>query len=81
MSLKEYPLQKVLDSFPLYGQKHHKKLISLDTHPWVLFLQRALERFVLTEVLAFAYSIYLENYPLTSLRTGILGYIKLFSLT
>nr|CAD1842563.1 unnamed protein product [Ananas comosus var. bracteatus] len=49
VSLKEYPLQKVLDSFPLYGQKHHKKLISLDTHPWVLFLQRALERFVLTE--------------------------------
>ncbi|WOL00702.1 DEAD-box ATP-dependent RNA helicase 17 isoform X1 [Canna indica] len=48
--LKEYPLQKDLAKFSLYGQKHQKdKLISLETHPWVLFLQKALETFISTE--------------------------------
>ncbi|KAJ4957579.1 hypothetical protein NE237_024690 [Protea cynaroides] len=50
VSLKEYPLLKVLDSFPLYGLKHHvKKFVSLDMHPWVLSLQKALESFILRE--------------------------------
>ncbi|XP_008784605.2 DEAD-box ATP-dependent RNA helicase 17 [Phoenix dactylifera] len=47
VSLKEYPLQKVLDSFLSHGQKlNSKKLLSLDTHPWVLFLQKTLENFI-----------------------------------
>jgi ATP-dependent RNA helicase DDX31/DBP7 len=54
VSLKEYPLQKVLDSFPLsqLGMKnpYKKKPLSLDMHPWILFLQRALESFVSSQV-------------------------------
>ncbi|KAA8534747.1 hypothetical protein F0562_029811 [Nyssa sinensis] len=50
VSLAEYPLLKVLDSFPLYGQKHHvKKFVSVEMHPWVLSLQKALESFILSE--------------------------------
>lgn len=52
VSLMEYPLQKVLDSFPLCGQtqKHFsKKFVSVETHPWVVGLQKALEAFVLAE--------------------------------
>lgn len=45
MSLVEYPLLKVLDSFPLYGQQHIRKFVSIDAHPWVLALQKALEAF------------------------------------
>ncbi|KAF0924130.1 hypothetical protein E2562_008447 [Oryza meyeriana var. granulata] len=49
-SLTEYPLQKVLDSFPVNGQRLHKrKQISLDMHPWIMSLQRALESFVASE--------------------------------
>uniref|UniRef100_A0A0D9WBY3 ATP-dependent RNA helicase n=1 Tax=Leersia perrieri TaxID=77586 RepID=A0A0D9WBY3_9ORYZ len=49
-SLTEYPLQKVLDSFPVNGQRLLKrKQISLDTHPWIMSLQRALENFVASE--------------------------------
>ncbi|KAK2985258.1 hypothetical protein RJ640_009166 [Escallonia rubra] len=48
--LTEYPLVKLLDSFPLYGQKHNaKKLFSLEMHPWVLHLQKALESYILRE--------------------------------
>ncbi|KAG8066924.1 hypothetical protein GUJ93_ZPchr0005g15594 [Zizania palustris] len=48
--LTEYPLQKVLDSFPVNGQRLHKrKQISLDMHPWIMSLQRALESFVTSE--------------------------------
>lgn len=51
VSLTEFPIMKVLDSFPLYGQKFHvKKFVALDAHPWVLSLQKALESFVSTEV-------------------------------
>lgn len=51
-SLTEYPLQKVLDSFPVNGQRLHKrKQISLDMHPWIMSLQRALESFVTSEVM------------------------------
>ncbi|KAM0948295.1 putative RNA helicase [Dioscorea sansibarensis] len=50
VSLKDYPLQKVLDSFPLLGQKHsNRKLISLEMHPWVLLLQKAVESFISSE--------------------------------
>lgn len=50
-SLTEYPLLKVLDSFPSYDQKHHvKKFLTLDLHPWVLSLQKALESFVVAQV-------------------------------
>ncbi|WCJ21256.1 ATP-dependent RNA helicase DBP7 [Euphorbia peplus] len=46
-SLTEYPILKVLDSFPLYGQMHHsKKFVSLELHPWLLYLQKALESFI-----------------------------------
>ncbi|RZC59720.1 hypothetical protein C5167_007020 [Papaver somniferum] len=48
VSLKEYPLLKVLDSFPITGQKpqHVKKFVPLELHPWVVILQRALESFI-----------------------------------
>ncbi|XP_026438788.1 DEAD-box ATP-dependent RNA helicase 17-like isoform X2 [Papaver somniferum] len=48
VSLKEYPLLKVLDSFPITAQKpqHVKKFVPLELHPWVLILQRALESFI-----------------------------------
>lgn len=50
VSLTEYSLLKVLDSFPLSGQKHHiKKFISLEMHPWSLYLQKALESFIFAE--------------------------------
>ncbi|CAN8317699.1 unnamed protein product [Cochlearia groenlandica] len=43
-SLTEYPLLKVLDKFPLPGHMPRiKKVISLESHPWVISLQRALE--------------------------------------
>lgn len=50
--LTEYPLQKVLDSYPLYGQKQKhlsKKFLSIDTHPWVVGLQKALEAFIFAQ--------------------------------
>lgn len=50
-SLEEFPLLKLLDSFPLYGQKHHNKnLLSLEMHPWVLTLHKAIESFILMGV-------------------------------
>ncbi|CAL1408155.1 unnamed protein product [Linum trigynum] len=51
VSLTEYPIVKILDSFPLYGQtpRGGKKSVFLDLHPWLLALQRALESFVTTE--------------------------------
>ncbi|KAK0591825.1 hypothetical protein LWI29_008848 [Acer saccharum] len=50
VSLAEYPLMKVMDSFPLYGQvPRGKKFVSVDLHPWVLTLQKALESFILAE--------------------------------
>lgn len=51
VSLAEYPLKKVLDSFPLYGQKHlSKRLVSIEMHPWLVGLQKALEACIFTEV-------------------------------
>ncbi|KAF3439721.1 hypothetical protein FNV43_RR17999 [Rhamnella rubrinervis] len=48
--LTEYPLLKVLGSFPSYGKNHHnKKFVSIESHPWVLPLQQALEAFILAE--------------------------------
>jgi len=58
VSLKEYPLEKVLESFPLHGQKQSRKnLVTIEMHPWVLFLQKALESFISAEVcFDFSYS-------------------------
>uniref|UniRef100_A0A0R0I8R5 ATP-dependent RNA helicase n=1 Tax=Glycine max TaxID=3847 RepID=A0A0R0I8R5_SOYBN len=48
VSLTEYPVLKVLDSFPL--QKNHtKKSVFLESHPWVLCLQKALEAFIMSK--------------------------------
>ncbi|KAL9242174.1 hypothetical protein vseg_016200 [Gypsophila vaccaria] len=50
VSLSEYPLLKVLDSFPSYGQKHPgKKFVSVEMHPWVAGLQKSLEGFISAE--------------------------------
>ncbi|KAF3792296.1 DEAD-box ATP-dependent RNA helicase 17 [Nymphaea thermarum] len=49
VSLDEFPLQKVLDSFPLPGGRSRKKVISLDLHPWVTNLQKAIESFISSE--------------------------------
>ncbi|CAN1297535.1 DEAD-box ATP-dependent RNA helicase 17 [Linum perenne] len=52
VSLTEYPVLKILDSFPLYGPTHGgKKSVFLDLHPWLISLQRALESFVGSEVI------------------------------
>ncbi|KAK7328735.1 hypothetical protein VNO77_22852 [Canavalia gladiata] len=48
--LTEYPLLKMLDNFPLYGQKNLiKKSVFIDSHPWVLCLQKALESFIMSK--------------------------------
>ncbi|KAH9609995.1 hypothetical protein KSS87_001704 [Heliosperma pusillum] len=50
VSLTEYPLLKVLDSFPSYGQKHPgKRFVSVEMHPWVVGLQKTLEGFINAE--------------------------------
>ncbi|XP_004488115.1 DEAD-box ATP-dependent RNA helicase 17 isoform X2 [Cicer arietinum] len=46
VSLTEYPLSKVLDSFPISGNKNVKKSVFIDLHPWILCLQKALESFI-----------------------------------
>lgn len=51
VTLTEYPLQKLLDSFPLFGIRYHpKNFVSVDTHPWVVSLQKALESFTSSEL-------------------------------
>lgn len=51
VSLTEYPLAKVIDGFSYYIQGHprHKKFVSLDMHPLLLSLQKALESFISSE--------------------------------
>lgn len=50
VSLTEFPLLKVLDSFPLYGQKPRvKKFLTTESHPWILSLQNGLESFIIRE--------------------------------
>ncbi|GER40417.1 dead box ATP-dependent RNA helicase [Striga asiatica] len=50
VALTEYPLQKHLNSLPLCNLKQHtKKFVSIEMHPWVVALQRALESFVSAE--------------------------------
>lgn len=50
VSLAEFPILKVLDKFPLYGQMPRvKKVFCLESHPWVILLQRALESFILAK--------------------------------
>ncbi|GAU49363.1 hypothetical protein TSUD_375520 [Trifolium subterraneum] len=47
VSLVEYPLVKVLDSFPLSAHKNNiKKSVFIDLHPWIMCLQKALESFI-----------------------------------
>lgn len=49
VSLTEYPL-KIIDSFPLHSQMHRvKKFVSLESHPWVVSLQRELESYISAE--------------------------------
>ena len=51
VSLTEYPFQKVLDGFPVNGEKPLKrKPISLDMHPWIMSVQRTLENYIASEV-------------------------------
>ncbi|XP_010554723.1 PREDICTED: DEAD-box ATP-dependent RNA helicase 17 [Tarenaya hassleriana] len=51
VSLTEYPLLKVLDKFPLLGHMPRiRKVISPESHPWVISLQKALESFVYAEL-------------------------------
>ncbi|XP_050235097.1 DEAD-box ATP-dependent RNA helicase 17 isoform X2 [Mercurialis annua] len=51
VSLTEYPVLKMLDSLSLSGQMHrHKKFVYLDSHPWVLTLQKALESFIAAQL-------------------------------
>ncbi|KMZ64347.1 ATP dependent RNA helicase [Zostera marina] len=50
VSLEDYPLQKIIDNFPLHGQRQrYRTFLSLETHPWVLTLQKALEIFISKE--------------------------------
>ncbi|XP_027356900.1 DEAD-box ATP-dependent RNA helicase 17 isoform X2 [Abrus precatorius] len=49
VSLTEYPLLKTLDYFPLYGHNNIKKPVFIDSHPWILSLQKALEAFIISK--------------------------------
>jgi ATP-dependent RNA helicase DDX31/DBP7 len=52
VSLVEYPLVKVLDSFPLSAHKNNiKKSVFIDLHPWIVCLQKALEAFISSKVI------------------------------
>ncbi|XP_027173342.1 DEAD-box ATP-dependent RNA helicase 17 isoform X2 [Coffea eugenioides] len=47
--LGEYPLLKMLDGFSVHGvKKQVKNLVTIERHPWVLSLQKALETFIST---------------------------------
>lgn len=49
--LTEYPLLKLLSSFPVYNMKQPaSRFVSIEMHPMLIALQRALESFVATEV-------------------------------
>ncbi|KAK1307860.1 DEAD-box ATP-dependent RNA helicase 17 [Acorus calamus] len=49
-SLEEFPLIKILNRFPVHGRKHqNRNMLSLDSHPWISSLQKALESFIATE--------------------------------
>ncbi|KAG6428541.1 hypothetical protein SASPL_112793 [Salvia splendens] len=48
--LTEYPLLKLLSSFPVYNMKQPaSRFVSIEMHPLLIALQRALESFVATE--------------------------------
>ncbi|KAK9142136.1 hypothetical protein Syun_011536 [Stephania yunnanensis] len=48
--LEEFSLLKVLDKFLMHNQKSQRgKFVSLEMHPWVLSLQRALESYITAE--------------------------------
>lgn len=47
VTLIEYPILKLLSSFPSYNMKHQaSKFVSIEMHPLLIALQRALESFV-----------------------------------
>lgn len=47
VTLIEYPLLKLLSTFPSYNMKHQaSKFVSIEMHPLLIALQRALESFV-----------------------------------
>lgn len=49
--LTEYPLLKLLSSFPMYNMKQPaSKFVSIEMHPLLIALQRALESFVSAQV-------------------------------
>lgn len=51
VSLAEFQLQKVLETFRVFGQKHlAKRILSIEMHPWLVGLQNALEAFIAKEV-------------------------------
>lgn len=51
VTLIEYPLLKLLSSFPSYNMKHQaSKFVSIEMHPLLIALQRALESFVSAQV-------------------------------
>lgn len=68
--LTEHSLLKLLGSVPLYNLKHQvKKFVSIDMHPWLVTLQRALESYISSEVCSFLLTVCnnassLEAWPL-----------------
>ncbi|KAL1547853.1 DEAD-box ATP-dependent RNA helicase 17 [Salvia divinorum] len=50
VTLTEYPILKLLSSFPVYNMKQPaSRFVSMEMHPLLIALQRALESFVVTE--------------------------------
>ncbi|KAL7136894.1 hypothetical protein ABFS83_10G060700 [Erythranthe nasuta] len=50
VALSEYPVLKLLSSFPSYSLKNQaNKFVSIEMHPWLVALQRGLESFVSSE--------------------------------
>lgn len=65
VTLTEYPLQKLLDSFPLFGIRYHpKSFASVDAHPWIVSLQKALESFTASQVLKMVLFLSSAEFPI-----------------
>lgn len=60
--LTEYPLLKLLSSFPMYTMKQPaSKFVSIEMHPLLIALQRALESFVSAQVCCYFGTSYLHE--------------------